>query len=511
MNSSFRIALIALCSAAAVFCQNDSKETRTLKLQLKEATLQLSESETALKKAETDYKEAQTLFEKGLYNKIEMAQAEEAYHNATLRYQQASIGLEKTRLTFLNNASYVMLDKAVLYRDKDGYKHAVLTIKNSSNAAKIVDADSSYSGTEKTALLGIDNLTVRILKDGKLIGRPFEYKIASLGFRQMRSVDFTLQHETEEVTVELAYADTVVRLPVFLEKEAREDRILVEATQFSQEGELGSSVTYELALERFADEEAAYALEPVNLSQKYQYEFREIGSGQAPGEGSRVSRIRFKQGVTTKSIQLTINLPREITKDALNQKITFFVLVIDRFAQQRLADLKTRLQGRTIRSEDLDSSRLSYETLELLPHGRAEMEIVPSNLINKVKVGEPVKLGLVLRNTGTISLERVRVVLGLPLDWNSSITPEKDITLDVEGKQKVEIVAMPAPGVAPGGYEIKLQARTQHEGRDIEALPKIVNVEIEGRWSILVGVVLILVLIGLVVGVAIMTIRVTRR
>lgn len=507
--------IVVLCfmGAASIYAQHDSKEIRTMKLQIKEATLQLSESETSLKKAEDDYKEGQALFDKGLYNKIELAQSEETFHNARLRYQQATIDLEKTRLAFLNHALYIALDKAVLYRDKDGYKHALLTIKNSSNVGKIIDEDGTYSDTVKQALLGIDNLTVRILKDGTLIGRPFEYKVNSLAYQQTRNIDFTLQRETEELTVELAYADTIVHLPVFLEKEAREDRILIEATQFSQEGELGTAVTYDLSLERFADEEAAFSIEPLNLPDRYQHEFREISSDHGSGneESSRISRIRFKQGVTTKLLQLTIDMPKEIPKEELTQKISFYVLVMDRFAQQRLADMKARLQGRAMHNEDLDSAKLSYENLELIPQGRAEVDIVVSNLYKKVKIGEPINFSFVLYNKGTVALDQIRLNLGLPLDWTANVKPEKDISLDVEAKCQIEVEVIPASGVAPGEYPLKLDAKTLHEGRDVDATSQNMRIEIEGKSNILIGAILMILLIGMIVGVAVMTIKISRR
>jgi hypothetical protein len=243
-----RIAIVtaALLMAAGIgFAEEESKETKTMKLRLREAQLELTESEAALSRAATALKEAQTLHDQGLYSKIELAEAEEFYQRAKLQREQAAINLEKTRLAFLNDALYVTLDRAVLYRDQQGQKHALLTLRNSSNIAKIIDEKGTYSDSEKRALLSIENLAVRILKDYNLIGRPFEYKIPRLGYKEIRKVDFVLQRDAEAVTVEIAYGDTLISLPVYLEKEATEDRVLTEAIQCSQEGELGTRSTFE--------------------------------------------------------------------------------------------------------------------------------------------------------------------------------------------------------------------------------------------------------------------------
>jgi hypothetical protein len=505
-----RLPLFLLILAFAAGAQEETKEMRTLRLQLRQAELERTQSQTSLSTAEANYKEAQALFEKGLCSKVELANAEEVYNRARVGLEQSTINLEKTSLAFLNDALYISLQKAVLYRDADGRKHALLTISNQSDVRKLVGEDEQ-SGANRNALLTIENLTVRILNEGKLIGRPFEYKVGRLGYKQARAIDFVLQRETEAVTVELAYGDTVIHLPVFLEKEAKEDRVLVEALQFSLEGELGTRVTYDFSLERFVDDDKTFTLEVLNLPPDYSYEFREMGEQQAGSADRRVSRIRFKKGLTTKGMQLVLNMPKEIAKDELNQKIQFFVLVLDRYAQQRLATAKSKSEGRPLQAEELEAAGLSFETLELVPRGRAEVTIEASLLFVKVKLGEPIKWSFTLHNTGTVKLDRIRVYLGLPLDWTAAATPEKDITLDVEGKQRVDVEILPAADVVASDYEIKVETKTLHEGRDVDATPKIMRIQIEGKSNILIGSILMIVLIGMIVGVAVMTIKISRR
>lgn len=508
---TWRVVACLLAVCALVSAQDETKEMRTLKLQLRQAQLERTQAETWEKRSEAAYREAQTLFEKGLISKTELAEAEETYNRARLELEQARIDLERTRLTFLNDALHVTLEKAILYRDQDGQKHAKIRVKNNSNIRKIIDEGNNYSADEKRGLLTIENLVVRLLKEGNLIARPFEYKIPQLRYQYAREVDFVLQRETEDVVVEIAYADTVLRLPVFLEREAKEDRVLIEAIQFSQEGELGTRITYDLEAERFVDDDKAFSLSVINLPADYTYEFRERDT-EANRENSRVSRVRFKKGITTKSLQLIISMPKEIDKAALNEKIAFFVLMLDRFSQQRLATLKSEAQGRALTGEDLDSAAISYEALELIPRGRAEIEITANNFFQKVKIGEIIKCSFSLHNSGTVDLDRIRVKMGsLPLDWTANVVPEKNISLSVEEKKKIDLEIIPAVDVVAGDYEVKIESATLHEGRDVEADPKILRVQVEGKSNIVIGAILMIVLVGMIVGVAVMTIKVSRR
>jgi len=508
-----RVLLHAVCVVTMalflVHAQDDTKETRTMKLRMKESQIKLDEAIADQQKKDAAFKESQTLFEKGLYSKTEVTSAEEASRQSKLDRDQAEIDLEKTRLAFLNNALNVTLEKATLYLDDQGQKHARLSIRNNSNTSLIIDEEGRYSQKEKDALLSVDNLMVRLLLDRRLIGRPFEVRVSQLAVNQRKDIDFVLQRDAEAVTVEMSYGDKTVSLPVYLEKEAKDDRVLMDAMQFSQEGELGGRVTYDLSLERFVDDNETFSLEVVNLPGDYTYEFHETEEGS--NQDQRVARIRFKKGTTTKMIRFVINMPKEIPKEQLNEKITMQVMILDKFAQQRLATIRAAKQGLSLNSRDLDSAQVSYETLEMVPRGRAEVTITSTNLFIKAKVGDVIKYSFDLQNTGTVSLDRIRAYLTLPLNWTASMAPEKDITLDVEGKKKIDVEVIPAVDVIPGDYEIKIEARTVHQGRDIEATSKIMRLQVEGKSSFLIGALLMLGLVGMIVGVAVMTIKVSRR
>lgn len=507
-NQGFLIALISLCSIFSVLAQNtgETKEMRTLKLRLQEATLKLQRAEANLTKAETQKREAGSLFEKGLTDKTEVSKAEDTYNEARLQRDQATIDLEKTRLDFLNDALSVRLDKASIYRDLDGYKHVSLILTNASNINKVIDDEKStlIADGNKKALLRIENLKVSIRLNNNLIGKPFEQMIQALAYGESRTIDFILQKETDLVTVCLNYATRDFTFPVYLEKEAREDRINIEANQFSQEGELGNKVTYDLALERLVEDDKNFSLDAVNLPKEYVAEFME--------NNVRVSRIRFKKESATKNIKLVVNIPSELPKDVIDKKFIFQVVILDNISIRTLNDLKQASGGQALPIEKLDASRISNASLELIPRGRAELTISAQNLFYKIKIGEVIKFNFSLTNTGTVNLDRVRVKLtSLPMGWSANIKPEKEIPVDVFAEKRIDVQIFPATDVVVGDYEAKIEAFTQHEGRDVKAEPKALRMQVEAKSNFLLGLLLMLVLVGLVAGVAVVTIKISRR
>ena len=100
------------------------------------------------------------------------------------------------------------------------------------------------------------------------IAQPYEQKIPLLGYNDEVDLTFQLQMDVDSIMIALKYpdlADTDNRL-VYLQKESEEDVVNVSSLQFSQEGNLGSSVTYDLTLDRLAETENTFQLRIINSS-----------------------------------------------------------------------------------------------------------------------------------------------------------------------------------------------------------------------------------------------------
>jgi hypothetical protein len=511
MKRHLLLPIIALVLAIAAWgASSDSKETRELKLRLKAAQLELQQAKAARTKAESSYKESQDLFTKGLYTKSELAGVEDAFEQAKLRESQAEINLEHTRLAFLNDALRVTLVRASLFLDQKRERHVRLTLKNNSNIDRIIDDEAAYSQSDKSALLSIDNLTVRLSEDGKLIGRPFENTLARLPYGQLRDVDFVLQRQTDAVTVEITYADTSIMLPVYLQSDATNDRALIESMQFSQDGELESKVKYLLSVTRYVEERQAIALDVVNLpGLQFQTKFVEINESTG-AEGPALSSILFQQDLKSKTIALIVNMPKDLSAEKLDKPMQFFVVALDRAAQQRLSELKQMRKG-VLTQTDLDSMQISNVMLELVPRGKAEITIEGPNLFLKKRIGEPLRFQFDLQNTGTVNLDGILVSLQLPANWAADIKPERDITLEVQYTKRIDVELLPASDATAGDYEIKLGASTFFQSREVTALEKVLRLQLETRSNVFIAAIFMIVLIGLIVGVSIFTIKIARR
>jgi uncharacterized membrane protein len=70
---------------------------------------------------------------------------------------------------------------------------------------------------------------------------------------------------------------------------------------------------------------------------------------------------------------------------------------------------------------------------------------------------------------------------------------------------------VPAADIVAGDYEVKLEAKTVYQGKLVEAAYKQMRIQVEGKSNFLIGAILMILLIGMVVGVAVMTIKISRR
>jgi len=134
-----------------------------------------------------------------------------------------------------------------------------------------------------------------------------------------------------------------------------------------------------------------------------------------------------------------------------------------------------------------------------------------ANLFYEINPGEEVFMTVTVKNTGTVRLDDVRIKTDMPYEWKVQLNPE--IIRRIEPQQEVDvgIRVTPVEGIEVGEYEMKIGARTEHEGAPIEATEKNVKIKVKSKTNLFGGVALVVALVLLVVGVAIFTIRLSRR
>jgi hypothetical protein len=229
-------------------------------LSLKAAQVDLEHAKEAHERYKGEYENAQTLFKKGIMSRKELNEATSAYAQASQQLKQAEIQLEKTKLSFLATATHITIMEAKKYYDTDGRRMLDLVLRNTSNLAQ---AESALGLTEKEpntpsywmnpeqirALLDIENIIVSIANDSAGIGKPYEEIISLLPYGKERRVRFALLTDADQAGVRLQYLSQNTVEKIFLEKESLQDIPTVVASQFSQEGPLGTTIRYSLTLE----------------------------------------------------------------------------------------------------------------------------------------------------------------------------------------------------------------------------------------------------------------------
>ena len=174
---------------------------------------------------------------------------------------------------------------------------------------------------------------------------------------------------------------------VYLQKESVEDVVNVSLLRFSQEGNLGSSVTYDLMLDRLAETEDIFQLRLINLLNRLTFEFR------APESQSRMSRVKFTQAQSKRDLGLIVYLLEELDASYLDQTLEFYVAVIDEAEAEQLGAVNNRI--------DLSSGRIAQikggvERFELIPKEVPEIELFIPNVCHTTRMGEQINMMLKL-------------------------------------------------------------------------------------------------------------------
>ena len=125
---------------------------------------------------------------------------------------------------------------------------------------------------------------------------------------------------------------------VYLQKESEEDVVNVSSLQFSQEGNLGNRVTYDLQLDRLAETENTFQLRIINLLNSLTFEFQDTESQ------SRVSQVKFTQAQSKRDLSLIVHVTDELDASYLDRTLEFFVAVIDADEAQQLGGVNNRLE-----------------------------------------------------------------------------------------------------------------------------------------------------------------------
>jgi uncharacterized membrane protein len=418
-NRGFHILLLVLTLLSTADAQYNSFNQRDDKYRL----LGLRRAKEYYEVTRKEFERQRSLFEKGLISQVELDRSKNANADAEVNYQQSLLAV-------LFEQQFITVERAVKFQAEDGTKRVRLSLANASGGGefqKLVGIDDKLFRSLQPDV--INNIYVSLYnQEGSIISQPYESKIEQLQYGKPRTVEFALLQDLDAVTVNLLYGNGTSRtLRIFLQKDITADRVIVQSQQFSQEGELGRTATYDLTLELFSGSQNTFSLEVVNLPQQINRNFRDVGSN------ARLSQIRFTESAHSRKASLEISLPDRPTDEVpMDKPIPFYVLVVP---TERVKDLPG-LTTRAWTEEELTALKVGLVKLELIPRGKGRLLVRAPQLYHVIQPGTPVTMNVDIVNEGTRRLDNVKVDVDLPFNWTKSVDPAVIPTLDINAEDK---------------------------------------------------------------------------
>ena len=340
--------------------------------------------------------------------------------------------------------------------------------------------------------------------DSTNIVKPYEEKIAVLGYNETVELKFQLQKDVDSLKVSMKYPEIPepdTRL-IYLQKESALDVVNVSSLRFSQEANLGSSVIYDLTLDRLAETENTFQLRVINLLNRLSFEFQD------PDTASRQSQVKFTQEQSKRELSLIVYLPEELDASYLDNTLEFYVAVLDETEANELGGINNRLD---LPDERIASLQGGVERFELIPKGVPEIEVSVQNAFLTIKIGDQVNMIGTLKNIGTRDLVDIRMLVDVNPEWKYTVSPEVIKSLKRNDETEIQLTLNPPADIGVGEYQAKLNAEVTVDNRKFQARDRSITVQVESKSQMSVTTLLVGALIFIMIGIVIVTIRISRR
>ena len=147
----------------------------------------------------------------------------------------------------------------------------------------------------------------------------------------------------------------------------------------------------------------------------------------------------------------------------------------------------------------------------MIPKGIGELEVLVSNRYQEIKIDEELHIRVEFLNRGTVAVQNIKAVLDLPYDWEEEVDPTLIKILHPGGRAAVNITAHPPYDIAVGDYELGIEAQGQVGTENIESLEKNITVRVGARSNVAGNTILIGILVLLVCGIGLASVKISRR
>lgn len=501
-----------------------TKEQRIARLQTEQAQLDLDNAKVAMDRAEAERDTIRRLYDQRIVAIDDLKKAEHAFEVARLEYRKSRIKLARTGLEFLTDATLITVLSASKSRREDGKFIVNLTLKNESNLS---EARTAMEGVEELtdeqlrALLDIDNIIVRLVGEAvrfsqggesgrrteAIVGFPIQQRIDVLPLGETLDLTYELvRKDVETVKIQIEYLGTEKEYPVFLRKEASQDLPTIASTQFSQQGELGSKIKYDIELEYLGEDDRSFSLVVLNLPQEIRPAFLDSQTD------ARLTQVSFTDEISKQSLDLELSIPEKLDQSRIDQPIKFVVFVTHPSQLRAISRLRSKhADDQAVPEESLNTIKGERVDLVLTPKGTGKLDLLITNQFKEVHQKEPVQFKFRILNSGTLALTQVTPELDLPLEWEGRVEPKTASVIEPGEKVTFEVDIAPPTDVVVGEYTVKILAEGHAGFETVEGRDKNFTVRVSARSNILGTLGLVGVLIAMVVVLAVATVRISRR
>jgi hypothetical protein len=486
--------VVLLMTTGTAFVQQGNKRDQYPMLELKRV-------KSNYEKAVTEYERAKKGHGYGVVSDQDLNLKQIEMTNTEIEYQ-------KSLLNLIFEEQYVTIVGGLKYQAKDGRKHVRITLENTSGGGSEYARELNLFEDKIFKTLQSDvihNIYVSLKDDDKaIISNPYETKITQLYFGKPAEVDFTLLKDLDAVTVDLTYGNGSNRSSkISLIKDEKENKVVIQSEQFSQEALLGESANFDLTLELFSGQDDTFQLEVVNLPSELNRFFRD------PSNDVRLSQFKFAEGNHTRKASLRVTLPdRPGSVIEIGKRIPFYALVIPR---KKFEEMGATINGKIWTIKEIEALNVGYVRLELVPRGVGELVVRAQQLYFSILKTESIEIAVDLKNEGTRALDNIEIKVEPPLNWTKTIEPQIVRKLDVSNEQKVLIRVVPPRDISVGKYEIRMKSSGLSETQAVNGEDKIFTVEIRAETNVMGISIVVASILVLVLGIVIFGIRLSRR
>lgn len=493
MHRSVIFVLILLVSVSALFAQTGTNyNPRDDQYKL----LGLKRGLDAYNIAKANYERQKGLFDRGLIAKTDLEKFEGAFRDAEVNYQQAFLAV-------IYEKRYIAIQRAIKYQSSNGQRRVRITLANLTSGTNEIKRllnieESLYSLVQPDV---ITDVYVSLLNEqGAIISQPYEIKIEALKVGQPPTVEFTLLQDVDIASVRLIYGQNQDLKRIYFQKDASTNRVAIVSEQFSQEAPLASTATYRMRMELFSSSETVFRLEVANLPNQLSTYFQD------PTTQARITQLKYTEGVNTKNVSLNVLLPQRANDELkIDQPLKFFVLALPQGSDIRI--------DRTVTMTEADVKKLNvgYVQLEMVPRGVGQLLVRSQQLYYEITPGQTVTMTMDLVNEGSRWLDNIRIDADLPLNWTKSIQPNTINRLDPTQEQHVTLTFTPPSDVGVGKYDIRVKATSRSDNQPLEAEPRTVTIQVNPKANVFGTAFIVLAIIGLVVGIVVFGVRLSKR